>query len=76
MKPKAPKRGDDQATLTISLSKLLKARIEAAAASETRSVSNWCVYHLEKLLRQPVDVSGDAAQPTAKSNQAKAPPAA
>lgn len=45
-----PKRSESQTTLTISLSKILKARIEEAAAKERRKVSNWCVVELEKIL--------------------------
>ncbi len=54
-----PKRNETQTTLTISLSKILKARIEEAAARDNRRVSNWCVVELEKILReleeQPVE---------------------
>ena len=71
MKPKDPKRGDDQSTLTISLPKSLKARIVLAAEGETRSVSNWCVYQLERLLNQATERKEDSVRPAVNSDQAK-----
>ena len=71
MKAKDTKRGEDQSTLTISLPKLLKARIKEAAAGETRSVSNWCVLQLEKLVKQPAESPAAAAEPVTKPDQAK-----
>ena len=45
-----PKRGADQATLTISLPKEMKERIEKAARSDNRTTSNFVVTELMKLL--------------------------
>jgi hypothetical protein len=61
---KPPKRGKDNATLTISLPKTLKDRIAAAAQAENRSISNWCVWHLDNLLQNKArpllrEVEGD-----------------
>lgn len=47
---KDPKRAPENATLTISLPKTLKERIEAEAAYDRRKVSPWCVIQLEKIL--------------------------
>lgn len=46
----APKRSADQSTLTISLPKDLKARIENAARKDNRSTSNFLATELKKLL--------------------------
>ncbi|MEM7148122.1 MAG: S24 family peptidase [Verrucomicrobiota bacterium] len=43
-------RAEDQDTLTFSLPKELKRRIQAAASSENRSASNWLVTTLQKHL--------------------------
>lgn len=71
--PDPPKRSDSQTTLTISLPKILKTRIEAAAAKDNRKVSNWCVVELEKILdeleAQPVK------KPTSYRNLKPLPPA-
>lgn len=45
-----PVRSKEQSTLTISLPKELKDRIEAAALSDNRSTSNYLVTELRKLL--------------------------
>lgn len=45
-----PVRGKDNTTLTISLSKALRHRIEEAAAADKRKVSPWCAIQLEKVL--------------------------
>jgi Asp-tRNA(Asn)/Glu-tRNA(Gln) amidotransferase B subunit len=65
-----PKRSESQTTLTISLSKVLKARIEAAAKKDARKVSNWCVVELEKILNEQEKQSASAPL------SAKRPPAA
>ena len=49
-KKHTPKRSGDQSTLTISLPKDLKARIESAAKKDNRSTSNFLVTELMKLL--------------------------
>lgn len=36
--------------LGVFMPKSLKARIKAAATKENRTMANWCVWHLEKLL--------------------------
>lgn len=46
-----PRRDPDQATLTISLPKVLKEEIEKAAKGDNRSTSNFVVNELAKLLR-------------------------
>lgn len=43
-------RSPENTSLTISLSKDLKSRIEAAAAEDKRKVSPWCVIQLENIL--------------------------
>jgi hypothetical protein len=43
-------RSVENTTLTISLTKRLKNRIEEAAAEDRRKVSPWCVIQLEKIL--------------------------
>lgn len=45
-----PQRSKDQATLTISLPKELKRAVDEAAAADERSVSNFVVRELRKLL--------------------------
>jgi hypothetical protein len=49
-KDKPIKRSDDNTTLTISLAKSLKARIEEAATADKRKVSPWIAIQLEELL--------------------------
>jgi hypothetical protein len=44
------KRSDDNTTLTISLAKSSKARIEEAAAADKRKISPWIAIQLEELL--------------------------
>jgi hypothetical protein len=44
------RRAADKTTLTISLPKSLKEAIEGAAESDARSVSNYLVIELEKLV--------------------------
>jgi hypothetical protein len=43
-------RSAENTTLTISLTKRLKERIEEAAAEDRRKVSPWCVIQLERIL--------------------------
>ena len=50
MKERQPVRSPDNTSLTISLSKQLKQRIETAADEDRRKVSPWCVIQLEKIL--------------------------
>lgn len=45
-----PKRNPQNTSLTISLPKDLKSRIEEAAKEDRRPVSPWCVIQLEKIL--------------------------
>jgi hypothetical protein len=47
---KEPLRSQDNTTLTISISKTLKSRIEIAAGLDKRKVSPWCAIRLEELL--------------------------
>jgi len=49
-KDKPIKRSDENTTLTVSLAKTLKARIEEAAAADRRKVSPWIAIQLEELL--------------------------
>jgi hypothetical protein len=49
-KPTGPVRNPDNTSLTISLPKQLKNRIEHAADADRRKVSPWCVIQLEKVL--------------------------
>jgi predicted DNA-binding protein len=44
------KRSPNQTTITISLPVELKIRIDAAAAKDSRTVSNWIVVQLELVL--------------------------
>ena len=46
-----PHRRPENTTLTISLPKSLKARMEAAAADDSRKLSPWTVLQLEKIVR-------------------------
>lgn len=48
--PKQTKRGEGQTTLTISLPEELKKKIESAAEGDQRSVSNYLVVELSKML--------------------------
>lgn len=50
---RTPRRSGDQTTLTISLSKELKAFIEGAAKTDNRSVSNYLTTELSKLIKPP-----------------------
>jgi hypothetical protein len=43
-------RAPGQTILGVSMSKSLKEKIKAAAAAENRTMANWCVHHLEKIL--------------------------
>ena len=47
---KTPLRNEDNTTLTISLSKELKARIQEAADKDRRKISPWCAIQLEGIL--------------------------
>jgi len=61
------KRADQNTTLTISLSKDLRARIDQAAEEDRRKVSPWVVIQLERILDdmdavemvQPLKVADD-----------------
>ena len=50
MKKPKPTRNPENTSLTISLPKVLKSRIERAAKDDRRPVSPWCVIELEKIL--------------------------
>jgi len=43
-------RAPGQTILGVSMSKDLKGKIKSAAAAENRTMANWCVHHLEKIL--------------------------
>jgi hypothetical protein len=43
-------RAPGQTILGVSMSKDLKEKIKRAAKSENRTMANWCVHHLEKIL--------------------------
>ncbi len=47
-----PKRNDENVVMSISIPKELKDAIQSAAAADRRSVSNFIVTELEKLLAQ------------------------
>ena len=49
-KKPTPRRGDDNTTLTISLKRDLKERIEKAAKEDKRKVSPWVAIQLELAL--------------------------
>lgn len=49
-KKRIPKRAEENTVLTVSLSKDLKQKIQAAAAEDRRAVSPWVVIQLEKVL--------------------------
>jgi predicted transcriptional regulator len=50
MAAKPPKRSDSNTTLTISMSKELRERIELAAKDDQRTISSWCSKQLKELL--------------------------
>jgi hypothetical protein len=52
-----PKRAEENTTLTISLQRELKERIEAAAATDRRKVSPWVAIQLEKALDEIIPES-------------------
>jgi predicted transcriptional regulator len=60
------KRAEGQTTLTISLPKELKDRIEQAASDDARSTSNFLVKELLKLVG-----SLEAQRPTSESSEAR-----
>jgi hypothetical protein len=43
-------RAPGQTILGVSMSKDLKEKIKRAAKAENRTMANWCVHHLEKIL--------------------------
>jgi hypothetical protein len=45
-----PRRSEDNTTLTISLPKSLKNRLQTAASADSRKISPWCVLQLEKVV--------------------------
>ena len=49
---KSHDRSPDQTVLGISMSKTLKARIAKAAEADDRSMANWCVAHLKRIVEQ------------------------
>lgn len=51
--PPSSHRSPDQTTLTISMEKELKARIQVAAAQDSRTVSNWCSLALDQACSKP-----------------------
>ena len=49
---KSHDRSPDQTVLGISMSKTLKARIAKAAEADDRTMANWCVAHLKRIIEQ------------------------
>ena len=45
-------RADTQTVLGVSMPKELKDRIKRAAAIENRTMANWCVHHLDRIVRE------------------------
>lgn len=50
--PPQPQRAEDQTQISITLPKTLLAQVNAAAAADKRSRSNWIVVQLEKAVEE------------------------
>jgi len=50
MRTRNHERAVDKTAISVSMSKRLKAKIQAAAAKENRTVSNYITHHLEQFL--------------------------
>ncbi len=50
--PRGHERAADKATMTISCPKILKDRIKELAKMESRTISNWVVFELEKMVER------------------------
>ena len=59
---KEPLRSEENTTLTISISKTLKRRIEIAAKKDERKISPWCAVRLRELLDYMDAVASESAK--------------
>lgn len=76
MKPRNHGRAADKTAIGVSMSKRLKAKIQAAAAKENRTVSNYITHHLEQFLeKQRPDTSSEQLIAAAKAQQSDDPEA-